>query len=134
MAERGVTVSYEALRNWFIKFDAKYFRQLTQKHRKFGDTFYIDEVFVKINRKQHYLWPAEDQNAELVDVYLQTRSDGATAKRFFKRSLRSLSYAFTPREVIPFTTSNLLAPYWALSAILGDISCPYARLILNRKR
>jgi transposase-like protein len=21
-----------------------------------GDTFYIDEVFVKINGKQHYLW------------------------------------------------------------------------------
>ncbi len=23
----------------------------------YGDTFYIDEAFVKINGKQHYLWP-----------------------------------------------------------------------------
>ena len=122
MAERGVTVSYEALRNWFIKFDTKYFRQLTQKHRGFGDTFYNDEVFVKINRKQHYLWRAVDQNAELVEVYLQTRRDGATAKRFFKRCLRNLSYDFTPREVIPFAKSNVLAPYWTLSAILGAIT------------
>jgi len=40
-------------------------------------TFYIDEVFVKINGKQHYLWRAVDQDGEVVDVYLQKRRDGA---------------------------------------------------------
>jgi len=29
---------------------------LKRKHRGFGDTFYIDDVFVKIHGKQHYLW------------------------------------------------------------------------------
>ena len=45
-----------------------------------GDTFYIDEVFVKINGKQHYLWRAVDQDGEVVDVYLQAKRDGAAAK------------------------------------------------------
>ena len=39
-------------------------------------TFYIDEVFVKINGKQHYLWRAADQDGEVVDVYLQAKRNG----------------------------------------------------------
>ena len=31
----------------------------------------IDEVFVKINGEQHYLWRAVDQDGEVVDVFLQ---------------------------------------------------------------
>ena len=68
-----------------------YPRRLKRRHRGFGDTFYIDEVFVKINGKQHYLWRAVDQDGEVVDVYLQAKRDGAAAKRFFRRLLRSHS-------------------------------------------
>jgi putative transposase len=114
LAERGVTVSYETIRLWCIKFGALYSKRLKRKHRGYGDTFFIDEVFVKINGKQHYLWRAVDQDGEVVDVYLQERRDGATAKRFFKRLLRNngseprkivtdklRSYPVAHREVIP---------------------------------
>ncbi len=60
LAERGITVSREAIRLWYIKFGAIYSRRLKPKHRGFGDTFYIGEVFVRINGKQHYLWRAVD--------------------------------------------------------------------------
>ena len=49
LAERGINVSREAIRLWCIKFGAIYTRKLKRKHRGYGDTFYIDEVFVKIN-------------------------------------------------------------------------------------
>jgi putative transposase len=49
LAERGITVSREAIRLWCIKFGAIYTRRLARKHRGYGDVFYIDEVFVKIN-------------------------------------------------------------------------------------
>ena len=76
LAERGITVSREAIRLWCIKFGALYARRLKRKHRGYGDTFYIDEVFAgvpdhSINGKQHYLWRAVDQDGEVVDVYLQ---------------------------------------------------------------
>jgi putative transposase len=54
-----------------------------------GDTFFIDEVFVKIHGKQHYLWRAVDQDVEVVDVFLQARRDGKAAKRSFKRLLKA---------------------------------------------
>jgi len=116
LAERGIIVSREAIRLWCIKFGAVYARRLNRKHRGYGDTFYIDEVFVKINGKQHYLWRAVDQDGEVVDVYLQARRDGAAAKWFFRRLLRShggeprkivtdklRSYGVAHRELIPAT-------------------------------
>jgi putative transposase len=68
----------------------------------------------KINGKQHYHGRAIDQDGEVVDVFLQARRDGAAAKRFFKRLLRShgselrkivtdklRSYGVAHRELIP---------------------------------
>ena len=98
LAERGITVSREAIRLWCIKFGAIYTRRLKRKHRGYGDTFFIDEVFVKINGRQHYLWRAVDQDGEVVDVFLQARRDGAAAKRFFKRLLRS--HGSEPRKIV----------------------------------
>src|SRR5210317_557597 len=63
LAERGIIVSRESIRLWSIKFGAIYTRRLIRKHQGYGDTFFIDEVFVKINGKQHYLWRAVDQYA-----------------------------------------------------------------------
>ena len=98
LAQRGITVSREAIRLWCIKFGAIYTRRLKRSHRGYGDTFYIDEVFVKINGKQHYLWRAVDQDGDVVDVYLQAKRDGAAAKRFFKRLLRS--HGGEPRKIV----------------------------------
>ena len=98
LAERGIIVSREAIRLWCIKFGPKYARRLKRNHRGYGDTFYIDEVFVKINGKQHYLWRAVDQDGEVVDVYLQAKRNGAAAKRFFKRLMKS--HGGEPRKIV----------------------------------
>lgn len=45
LAERSITVSYETIRLWSIKFGALYARRLKRRHRGYGDTFDIDEVF-----------------------------------------------------------------------------------------
>ena len=119
LAQRGIIVSYEAIRLWCIKFGRIYTRRLKRRHTGYGDTFYIDEVFVKINGKQHYLWRAVDQDGEVIDVFLQSCRDGAAAKPFFKRLLRGQgeepreivtdklrSYVVAHRELIPVTIHN----------------------------
>jgi putative transposase len=116
LAERSITVPREAIRLWCINFGAIYSGRLERKHRGYGDIFYIDEVFVKINGKQHYLWRTLGQAGEVVDVFLQARRDGPAAKRFFRRLLRNhggetrkivtdklRSYGVAHRELIPET-------------------------------
>jgi putative transposase len=98
LAERGITVSYEAIRLWCYKFGLKYAQRLRRKHQGYGDTFFIDEVFVRIHGKQHYLWRAVDQDGEVVDVFLQKRRDGKAVKRFFKRLLKK--YKGEPRRIV----------------------------------
>ena len=116
LAERGITVSYESIRLWCNKFGLKYVRRLRKKHQGYGDTFFIDEVFVKIDGRQYYLWRAVDQDGEIVDIFLQRRRDGKAAKRFFKRLLKNnrgeprkivtdklRSYGVAHRDLIPDT-------------------------------
>ncbi len=98
LAERGITVSYVAIRLWCNKFGLKYVRRLKKKHQGYGDTFFIDEVFVKIDGEQRYLWRAVDQDGEIVDVFLQRRRDGKAAKRFFKRLLKV--HRMEPRKIV----------------------------------
>jgi len=98
MAERGIGISYESIRLWCIKFGPKYAKRLRRRHQGYGDTFFIDEVFVKIQGKQHYLWRAVDQDGEVVDVLLQSRRDGKAAKRFFKRLLKT--HRMEPRKIV----------------------------------
>lgn len=98
LAQRGIEVSYEAIRQWCNKFGPQFSQRLRRKHQGCGDTFYIDEVFVKIGGTQHYLWRAVDQDGEVVDVFLQKRRDGMAAKRFFKRLLKK--YQGEPRKIV----------------------------------
>jgi len=58
----------------------------------------LDEVFVKIHGQQKYLWRTVDQDGEMVDVFLQSRRDGAAAKRFFKRLIRN--HGSEPRKIV----------------------------------
>ena len=89
LSERDTVVSYEAIRLWCNKFGCKYVRHLIRCHHGFGETFFVDEVFVKIHGEQHYLWRAVDQDGEIADVFVQKKLDGKAAKRFFARLLSS---------------------------------------------
>ncbi|MFT4519088.1 MAG: putative transposase [Halioglobus sp.] len=53
---------------------------------------------IQINGKQHYIWRVVDQEGEVVDVFLQVRRDGAAARPFFKRLLRS--YGREPKKIV----------------------------------
>jgi putative transposase len=71
LAQGGIIVTHESIRLWCNRFGSRYAVRLRKKHHGYGDTFFIDEVFIKIDGKQHYLWRAVDQDGEVVDVFLQ---------------------------------------------------------------
>ena len=97
LAERNISVSYEAIRLWINKFCPEFTKRLRRRHSGFGDTYFLDEVFVKIGGNQHYLWRAVDQDGEVVDIYLQKRRDAKAATRFYQRFLKS---GDMPREIV----------------------------------
>jgi len=85
LAERGVTVTYETVRQWCQKFGPDYARKLKKRQGRLGDTWYIDEVFITIQGAQHYLWRAVDQDGDTIDILVQRRRNKQDAIRFFRR-------------------------------------------------
>lgn len=63
-----------------------------------GDTWHLDEVFIRINGKLNYLWRAVDQDGNVLDVLVQSRRNGKAAKRFFRKLLKGLDYV--PRVIV----------------------------------
>ncbi|MEV7864323.1 IS6 family transposase [Streptomyces hirsutus] len=114
MLERGVTVSHETVRRWCAKFGQAYANALHCRRPRPGDTWHLDEVFIKINGERNYLWRAVDQDGNVLDILVQTRRDKAAARRFFRRLLKRTgavprvvvtdklrSYGAAHREVMP---------------------------------
>ena len=112
LAERGVEVSYETIRQWSRKFGTQYARRLKRRERP-NDIWYLDEMFVRIHGELHYLWRAVDQEGDTIDILVQKRRDARAAKRFFRKLLkrgempRGLvtdklgNYAVAHREMLP---------------------------------
>ncbi len=88
LAERGVVVTHESIRNWCQKFGAEFAKRLRRRRPRPGDTWHLDEVFIRIRGVLHYLWRAVDQHGVVLDILVQEKRDGAAAKRFFRRLLQ----------------------------------------------
>jgi putative transposase len=58
LAERGILVTHESIRQWCLKFGAEFARKLRRRRPRPGDTRHVDEVYLRINGELHYLWRA----------------------------------------------------------------------------
>ncbi|WP_093804395.1 IS6 family transposase [Streptomyces sp. Wb2n-11] len=114
MLERGIVVSYETIRRWCAKFGQTYANALRRRQPQPGDKWHLDEVFIKINGEQKYLWRAVDQDGNVLDILVQNRRDKAAARRFYRRLMKRTgavprvvvtdklrSYGAAHREVMP---------------------------------
>ena len=108
MAERGVTVTYEAIRAWCYKFGQDYAKRIRARRGQLGDTWHLDEVYVKIDGRLQYLWRAVDQDGSVLDILVQPHRDKKAAARFFRKLLRSSRYA--PRVVVTDRLARYIAP------------------------
>jgi len=75
MAVQGVTLTYETVRTWFLKFGQIYANALRRKHPRLGDHWHLDEMFIRVNGRVHYLWRAVDQDGEVLKILVQSRRD-----------------------------------------------------------
>jgi len=84
LAKRGVQVTYETIREWCHKFGSVYAARLKKQRARIGSKWHLDEVFIKMNGVQHYLWRAVDQNGAVIDILVQPKRDRWAALRFFR--------------------------------------------------
>ena len=127
LAERGIAVTHESIRQWCLKFGADFARKLRRQRPKPGDIWHLDEVFLKIGGKLHYLWRAVDQHGVVLDTLVQDRRHASAAKRFFKRLLAGLKYK--PKRLV---TDGLKSYGVAQREILPEVRHRTSRYLNNR--
>ncbi|GHP01119.1 hypothetical protein KSF_111660 [Reticulibacter mediterranei] len=127
MAERGVVLTYETIRQWCLKFGQRYANEIKCRRPHTGDTWHLDEVFLKINGKQHYLWRAVDQYGNVLDILVQSRRNKRAAKKFFRKLLKGLQYV--PRVIV---TDQLASYAAAKKEILSSVGHRQHKGLNNR--
>jgi putative transposase len=127
LAERGIVVSHESIRAWGLRFGRAFATALKRRRPRPGDKWHLDEVFIRIRGKVHYLWRAVDQQGAVLDVLVQSRRSAKAAKRFFKKLLKGLRYV--PRVIV---TDKLKSYAAAKRKIIPGVEHRQSRYLNNR--
>ena len=116
--ERGIDVCHESIRLWVDRFGpmfagkirtrrANYMRQITQWQ------WHLDEVFVKIKGKTHYLWRAVDHEGEVLESYVTKTRDKLAALTFLRKAMKRYG---SPKKII----TDRLRSYRAAMKNIGN--------------
>ncbi|MHB0671423.1 IS6 family transposase [Roseomonas mucosa] len=127
LAERGITVTHEGIRHWVLRFGADFAGRLRKRRPRPGDTWHLDEVFLRIGGELHYSWRAVDQHGVVLDTLVQARRNASAAKRFFKRLLRGLRYK--PKRLV---TDGLRSYGVAHREVMPELRHRVSRYLNNR--
>jgi putative transposase len=114
LAARGISVTYETILQWGLKFGREFANRIRARAPRRGDKSYLDEVVITITGTKHWLWRAGDQEGFVLDVLVQSRRDKKAAKRLLRKLLKKQgraprvlitdklrSYAAAKREIMP---------------------------------
>jgi putative transposase len=92
LAERGIAVSYEAIRRWCRKVVQAFAAGRRRRRPRPGDTWHADEVQRKINGRRYWLWRAVDQAGTVLDILVQPRRNQEAAEAFLRRVVDGQGY------------------------------------------
>jgi putative transposase len=90
--ERGIEISHETVRYWWQRFGPMFAAEIRRKRvgglRSSRWRWHLDEVFVKVNGVQHYLWRAVDHEGEVLEAFVSKTRDKAAALKFLRKLMK----------------------------------------------
>ncbi len=91
--ERGIDICHETVRLWVERFGPMFAGQVRRKRvqamrQHTHWRWHLDEVYVRINGVQHYLWRAVDHEGEVLESFATKARDKDAALRFMKRLMK----------------------------------------------
>src|SRR5271167_694575 len=88
MAERGIGLAHTTILRWVQRYVPDFEKRWNQYAGAVGDSWRVDETYIKVKGQWVYLYRAVDKQGRTVDFLLSQRRDVATAKRFFSHARR----------------------------------------------
>ncbi len=129
--ERGIDVSYETARAWWIRFGPMFAAEIRKKHlasvRGLPQwRWHLDEVFVRINGEIHYLWRAVDHEGEVLEAFVTKRRNRRATLRFLRKAMKRHG---RPEVIV----TDCLRSYGAAMNAIGNASRQQTGRWLNNR-
>jgi putative transposase len=99
LAERGIDISNETVRRWFLKFGRLIARNLRNSRLRPSARWHLDEMVIKIRGRKHWLWRAADGEGEVLDFLVRRRRCARSAGRLLRKLLRKQGATCARRSV-----------------------------------
>jgi transposase-like protein len=98
MAERGVEVAHSTILRWVTRYVPEFVKRWNRLSKAVGTSWRVDETYISIKAKWHYLYRAVDNQGKTVDFLLRRDRGIAAAQAFFRQALAS-TLPRVPRKV-----------------------------------
>ena len=92
LAERGLDISYESVRRWFLKFGAPIARNLRHTRPIPNGYWHLDEMVIVIRGQRYWLWRAVDNEGEVLDFLVQSKRNAQAALKLMRKLLKGTVY------------------------------------------
>ncbi len=116
LAERGVMVNPSTIYDWVRAFTPRFIAAARAHRSPVGTSWRVDETYLKIGKRWHYLYRAIDEHGQIVDVHLSDRRNAAAAQAFFEAAMDASTV--TPTRV---TTDKAKCYPPALRTVLPNV-------------
>ena len=113
MAQRGLDISYETVRRWFLKFGAPIARNLRHMRPTPNDYWHLDKMVIVIRGRRHWLWRAVDNEGEVLDFLVQSKRNARAALKLMRKLLKK--HGWVPKRI----TTDKLRSYHVVIRTLG---------------
>jgi transposase-like protein len=127
LAERGVEVDASTVYDWVRAFTPRFIRAARAHRSVVGRRWCVDETYIKIGKRWHYLFRAIDEHGQIVDVYLSDRRDRAGAEAFFSGALHTTTVTLSK-----VTTDKAKCYPPAVRSLLPNVEHRTSKYLNNR--
>jgi len=115
---RGIDICHESVRHWWDRFGPMFASEIRKKRSQNMRPvtqwrWHLDEVVVKINGKQHYLWRAVDHEGEVLESFVTKRRDRKAALKFLRKAMKRYG---NPEVIV----TDRLRSYRAAMKVIGN--------------
>jgi putative transposase len=84
---RGVNVDHSTIQRWVFKFSPAIEKNMHKRKHQLGDSWRMDETYIKVGGKDRFLYRAVDKEGNTVDFLLTKRRQRISAQKFFNKAI-----------------------------------------------